>query len=117
MLEDFLREIENDPVEKPFIAQQQITYPFLYVNRISQVELKTFKASGLLHFENLSADDIPFMLEKETGGFIHIGWITLCFESFIQLRQLYARPYQIKKSKTEIISLESLADMLLLKGV
>lgn len=88
-----------------------ISYPFVYVEGITRLEINAFKQFFL---EN--PGDIPIMVKMEKG-FAKLGTSSINLKLYLELSKYSTRKIYIKKDKETVIEFESILPHLFLERV
>lgn len=99
-LESFLRATEQTKGGLSTPATKSISYPFIYITKLSNVELAHLKENGVLADRQDAEDMLPLYLRMDTGGYKLLGYVTLCFNTIIQLECLRAQDIFLKANAT-----------------
>ncbi|MEG2262766.1 MAG: hypothetical protein RSC43_00380 [Clostridia bacterium] len=101
-LEAFLARTEDEPGDIHIHTQlSQIQYPFIYVDGVTNVELRYWKSSGVLKGTMSTDNDVGIYLKQDT--FKLLGYITMCTNTFKVLSALYPRLLWFKRSKDDVV--------------
>lgn len=113
-LEHFLNQTENVKAELSVTAlRSQIQYPFLYVEKLTRVELQHLVAAGVLQRNGDTPNAIGLYLKSD--GFKLLGYVELNFETIIRLNYLSPHKIYMKANKETVQELQaSILDSLLL---
>lgn len=90
-----------------------MSYPFLYLTEITDVEIAHLVEANVLTQESLGAEYMPLYLKS--SAYRLLGYVNLCFSTVIQLNYLREHKVFLKASKeSEMCITESLFESLLL---
>lgn len=111
ILESRMREMEN--LNTDLVSRKKgITYPFVYIEKVSQVEIDVYKKYTREHPGNT-----PLMIKLERG-YANLGNTNIDLNLLLTLSKFSNRPIFIKVNKDTVINIEEvIPNMLLNKGV
>lgn len=88
-----------------------VSYPFVYVEGITNLEISAFRKFFANHPGN-----IPVMVKME-NSFAKIGETQISLALYLELSKYSSRKIYIKKSKSNVVEFESILPHLLLERV
>ncbi len=97
-LDAFLNSTENSVGGIIKSVNRTIEYPFLYIKRITDVELK-YLIGKVIQQQKTGDDSMALYLKTESGGYRLLGFITVCFDSILRLQYLRHHEVFLKISK------------------
>lgn len=106
-LSDSLDEIDTNLTTSA--ATSRIQYPFMYIDTVSEVELRYLK-------KQLPQGDIPLFV-KTDGGYAFVQTTTISLETIKHLSRFKERDIWVKEDKETKHPIDSFINMLLLEEV
>lgn len=100
-LDSFMSSTETGQAKLVPSSRQGMQYPFLYMNEITNVEIKHLIESGILCHESLE-DGLPLFLKHD--GYRLLGYVKLNFDTILHLNYLREHEVFIKASKDSEMS-------------
>lgn len=108
-LENFLKLTEGQDITLAAPVSKGITYPFLYVNELSTVELEFWIDKGVLSQMVRTSEDLPLYL-KMSSGYKLLGYVSMSYSTLLSL--VYLKPRVIKLKESKMHEYDVLKDML-----
>lgn len=96
-LDTFLKSTESTTGGIVKAVSRTITYPFLYVREITDVELRYLV--GKVIMQTQEEDCIPLYLKSDSSGYRMLGYVRVCFDSIIRMQYLRHHAVFMKVSK------------------
>lgn len=97
-LTDFIQRTENESSDIRSPGRTlQVQYPFLYVTSVTNVELRNWKQSEVLHGMSTGDNDVALYLKKDSYRLL--GYVTLSMNTFKVLSSLMERTIIFKRDK------------------
>ena len=113
-LQSFLQTTESTSSGIMTRLSKTLEYPFLYVTKLTTVELEYLVGVKVIARTKLSTDSLPLYLKTETGGYKLLGYISLTFDIIIKMNQLRSQHIMLKTDKETETTVNSIIDSLLL---
>lgn len=107
-LSDSLNEIDTNLTTST--ATSKIQYPFMYIDSVSEVELRYLK-------KQLPQGDIPLFVKTDDGGYAFVQATTISLETIKHLSRFKEREIWVKEAKEIKHPIDSFINMLLLEEV
>lgn len=99
-LESFLRLTEGQTTSLAAPTSKEIVYPFLYVTRLSTVELEFWINRKILFRAPQTDEDISLYL-KTNSGYKLLGYLCMSYDTLLSLIYLKQQTIMLKISKTQ----------------
>lgn len=115
-LTSFLRMTEHSSGGLEAPTTKGITYPFVYVEKLSNVELTYLRKNKVLTDLQQDENSVPFYLKLDTGGYKFLGYMSMTFEAVVQTQCLRRQSVFLKANKdtSGVLTQELLYDLLLI---
>lgn len=113
-LQGFLQTTESTSSGIVTRVSKTLEYPFLYVSRLTTIELEYLVGIEVIERTKNAADSLPLYLKTETGGYKLLGYVNLKFDTVIKMNQLRTQTIMLKTDKETETAVNSIVDSLLL---
>ena len=115
-IKSFINMTEGESTDLNPKAASPLKYPLLYLEKVTNVELRAWVREQVLFHTKLSDVDFPFYWKRSENDWKFLGYVRLCPTTFRKLSYLRDRKIKFVKSEGEEELLEDRIVMLFLLG-
>lgn len=116
LFEQFMEKTEEEEAGLSLAPQStELMYPLVYIDKVTNVELRSWVNSGTLHPSKKSDIDFPLYWNRN-GDWKFLGYITLGFKTFQEMASLIDRQPKFMRDANHVEAVKDRIALLFLLG-